>query len=258
MARASSTIEKAVAAAVVPQGDPEALLARRAVLEERHGELLGVETELKNRLAKEMSELLRQAETIRGAHRGRSGKEPLQVLDQDVLSWRNDVRIHGIVVPKLALLSTHAGTTSISGGTHAPVLPERLAWWYKDVRNGLNDASKRRFPKVRRHQATIAFAYKGAIPNDARQLIKDEAKNFDSIYLLAESPTEHWTYTDVIETAADRMRKALKNVHLDPLILGWRNNTLYLLGKFDPTPIETYVSEEFAHKALPVVSGVGR
>jgi hypothetical protein len=59
--------------------------------------------------------------------------------------------------------------------------------------------------------------------------------------MLVEAPHEQWT---IKNEEKERVR------YLDPLILGHRGSDLFLVGSFDPTPIEEYVAAEFTMKEL--------
>lgn len=75
----------------------------------------------------------------------------------------------------------------------------------------------------------------GMIPDDARELISSKVADFDGIIILAEAKS--WI-TEV--TVLSRV---------DPLILGYKYDQLFYLGKFDPvSPTESFVAQEFVIK----------
>jgi hypothetical protein len=82
---------------------------------------------------------------------------------------------------------------------------------------------------------TFRHKFSGIIPKHIRDLVKTEQKNFDIIYLVEESHS--WKINDeVVETP--------KN--LDPLIIGRKNGTHFLLAKFDVTPLENLIATEYS------------
>lgn len=82
---------------------------------------------------------------------------------------------------------------------------------------------------------TFKHKFSGIIPKHIRDLVKTEQKNFDIIYLVEESHS--WKIDDdVVETP--------KN--LDPLIIGRKNGTHFLLAKFDVTPLENLIATEYS------------
>lgn len=77
---------------------------------------------------------------------------------------------------------------------------------------------------------------------------------FPAVYLLADAPTEAWRFKSTVETIADRRsRRAAARAErrerwLDPLVLGYGNKKLWVLGAFDATAIEEYIQAEFVSK----------
>lgn len=83
------------------------------------------------------------------------------------------------------------------------------------------------------YNLTITAKYTGVIPNKTRLKILEAQKDkyFESIYILAEIP--EWKIEEISTPATD------------PLILGYANNSLYIIDIFDTTPIEYYINKEF-------------
>lgn len=82
----------------------------------------------------------------------------------------------------------------------------------------------------------IEAEYRGGVmPDDLRTKVKDVGRRrlFDEIFVIAEAPS--WKINTVARTKSD------------PLVVGWLENTaqMFLIGAFDPTPLERYVEEQF-------------
>lgn len=182
-----------------------------------------------------------------------------RILSQSVLRWRHDFRftrsaIFKVPLPKLALVNISSPTFFLSrmenSRQETSIMPTSCQICYNDVLAQLNRATA--FFK----KSTLSFTWRGLIPDDARAVI-DEAESFfghykssnsysdkndtPRVYLLMEAPHEQWT---IKNEEKERVR------YLDPLILGHRGADLFLVGSFDPTPIEEYVAAEFTMKEL--------
>lgn len=182
-----------------------------------------------------------------------------RVLDKSVLRWRYDLRytrsgIFKVPLPKLALINISSPTFYLCRMEHSrqetSLMPSSCTVYYNDILKQLDRATA--FFK----KSTLSFTWRGLVPDDAKQII-DEAEGFfghykssggyanevgnPRIYLLVEAPHEQWT---IKNEEKERVR------HLDPLILGHRGSDLFMIGSFDPTPIEEYVAAEFTMKEL--------
>src|SRR5574343_512728 len=82
---------------------------------------------------------------------------------------------------------------------------------------------------------SFTHTFSGLVPDNVRDLIMNEKRNFDSITLIEES--YNWNIDDSI--------KIQKKPNPDPLIVGRKNNIHYLLTKFDVTPLENLIATEF-------------
>jgi hypothetical protein len=174
-----------------------------------------------------------------------------------VLRWRHDFRftrsaIYKVPLPKLALINISSPTFYLarmedSRQATSP-MPAGCDAYYSDILKQLNRATA--FFK----KSMLSFTWRGLIPDDAKKTI-DEAEKFfgrykgqysseignPRVYLLVEAPHEQWA---IKNEEKERVR------YLDPLILGHRGTDLFLIGSFDPTPIEEYVAAEFTMKEL--------
>jgi hypothetical protein len=76
------------------------------------------------------------------------------------------------------------------------------------------------------------------VPAEAKQAIADARKDFskDELFFLAETTKDNWK----VEITPTPMM-------LDPLVVAVREDEVYYITKFDPTPLEDYASKEFTH-----------
>ncbi|MEK7612409.1 MAG: hypothetical protein AAB407_03650 [Patescibacteria group bacterium] len=105
-----------------------------------------------------------------------------------------------------------------------PLLPEPLAHCFNDVRS----LFERELEKKWLGSKTIGVTYAGVIPAPVRDNIRKAKKNFKDVFILAE-PGD-WNVAEVL---------------IDPLVVGWDGSSLWLVDKYDTTPTEDYISQEF-------------
>lgn len=112
----------------------------------------------------------------------------------------------------------------------SPELPSEIAFQYRDtiVHLGKKIAASSR---VGSYELSASLP-SGFIPDTLREQIKRAWRVFDSIFVIAEAKFK---------------LNAIFVPKGDPLVVGWKkgNSTMYLIGKYDPTPLETYVEEQF-------------
>lgn len=87
-------------------------------------------------------------------------------------------------------------------------------------------------------KASISLKMAGVVPESARKIIQDNRHDFNHIYIVAEA--KDWKYTKNNKVRLDRIFG-----ETDPLIIGRKNGIDYLLGTFDLTDLETWLSKEF-------------
>lgn len=83
---------------------------------------------------------------------------------------------------------------------------------------------------------TFSHKFSGIIPDNVRELIKNEQINFERIYLIEEG--YNWKINDSVELK--------KKPNPDPLIVGVKDGRYWLLTKFDVTPLENLIATEFS------------
>lgn len=98
------------------------------------------------------------------------------------------------------------------------------------------------FKRLRQNTKTKNYKYEfeGQIPNDVREIYHNEKKNFDSIHLICDAKNR-WVAEE----------RPLPPPNPDPLLVGVKKlksgkDLVFLLAKFDLTPAEQYIVDEFA------------
>lgn len=247
VAPSADVLKEALATASLPATDLDGLrvLQRRLMVEQDAA--LGIEVTLKRRLANELVEV-GNAIAAAQVNKARDGSK-LSHLDLEVLRWRHPrVRRGEVPRPQVALIETsHAAVRfrAVRGSfDEVKVTPTyqnaTLDFCYLDV----NEALVRKTRQTRRmvREANLAFQFEGVIPAASRAVIQQARTVFPAVFLLVDSPHESWSYTTMRETIRQRMAR------LDPLILGFGAEKLWVLDAFDATAVEQYIQAEFTSK----------
>lgn len=159
------------------------------------------------------------------------------ILDQSVLRWRHGGLVKRCIpVPVLAMIDPFNSDTMTLGDRDHYSMRGVITHNYQDVQDGCTTRARKIEGRCR-----ISFTWKGVLPNEIRDLIHQERSSYDRIHLLVNSPKDQWKYQQELNP---RPR------HIDPLVLGEIKGQLVLLGQFDPTPLEQYVSSEFTARQL--------
>lgn len=109
-----------------------------------------------------------------------------------------------------------------------------------------------------------SFTFRGLIPDVTRIAIADAIKShkFDGIYILAESPADEWEIAhdpgkswftegaDHVAQTRTQIRSALAAIAADPIVAGYAHGALWVIDRFDTTPLEEYLLGEFSHRQL--------
>jgi len=111
--------------------------------------------------------------------------------------------------------------------------PKDFPWEFREIFNPTKQALQGKLKK--RTKKTFTFTFSGVIPKESRELIlrAEKSRHFDHI-LLAADTTGQWKVDE----------RPLPPPSPDPLIIGMRGEVLYLLGSFDMTIFETWLSYE--------------
>lgn len=236
------------------RGDAEKL----ARLEALDKTLFGAEAEAKQALAVEITEIRSRLARQSFASKANYPRIPLEVL-----AWRHKAYTYPenyffsllhAQAPKLALVSLHEPTITFSVDDKArfstnPWLPEPVQKAYEPLVKSLA-----RVTSIDGREVELSFTFKGMIPSSTRAKIEaakddfpgahdryDYSRQPTGIYLLVESTPAQWRIRHV-----GRAWPKLREVLADPLVVGYRDNALWLIDSFDPTPFETYIATEFS------------
>lgn len=178
------------------------------------------------------------------------------ILNMDVLRWRwirhLNANVLRMPVPKLALINLSGPTFFIERreekGQTCSVLPPGLPEsHYGDIIKQLNRAT------AFGSRYKLSFTWEGIIPQASAEIISEAEEFFGDyntsasysrdvrprVYFLAEAPFDGWTVD------SERSPRPPKPRYVDPLIVGHYFDKLYVVGSFDPTPLEQYIAAEF-------------
>lgn len=214
------------------------LEAREKFLRERRSGLTTFERNTRTQIDQERNAILAERRNITFV----SKMVGFKSLPLDVLSWRHDqsftleyfdwshsrksFKIHP---PKLALFN---GVPDVvfSGSTRSTEYNQVIHAQYEDI-----------WELLRTHNAYVMLttSFHGVIPDEIRKIISNPPKSeigWDSKpMLLADAPYDSW---NLMVDPTPR--------YLDPLVVRLGAERLWVLGQFDPTPLEQYLLDEFA------------
>ncbi len=111
-----------------------------------------------------------------------------------------------------------------------PELPMPILECYEDVIGRL-------FTRATSKQVNLDLTshFTGIFPVEIRQVIRQAKTKFDQVFIIAEA--QKWELTE--------SKPVVVPHNADPLVVGWKNNKLYLIDSFDLTTVENYVRSEF-------------
>lgn len=95
------------------------------------------------------------------------------------------------------------------------------------------------------HRQTLTFnstythSFNGVLPNEIRNIVKNERGGFDSIFLVEEA--YDWK---IKHSEEEIVTKVPRNV--DPILVGFKNERAFVLAKFDVSPLEQHLLSEFS------------
>jgi len=196
-------------------------------LDKLHKEMIGFEEIASDKVSARLKELRLEkiaSETL---------TEYRRFVNLSFLSWRDKNRY-----PKLVLFSLDSPTFSIRGTDWSwddritPELPEELRKYYTDVTRYLSQRCRVFFST--KSEIRISCLYSGVIPPETRKKIEQAKSIFKRVFILAEATK--WTETSTPKPILDP----------DPIVVGWNGgDTLYMIDKFDLTPVEKLLAVEF-------------
>jgi hypothetical protein len=224
-----TTLERVVALVepetkIVP---PEQINAEIARLTEQQRQLFGFEEGANDAIKKRLEELSRLA-------RFPDMSTYRKFTTLSMLDWRGKN-----YYPKIVLFSLKNPVFKIKGGESDfyrdidPELPKELAVHYKDVQDRFCAMCNRWTCNY--STFSISCRYDGVIPPATRQKTKQAVNVFglDKVFIMAEATK--WAEQSTPKPILD----------LDPLVVGWDGASLWLIDKFDLTPIEQMLAVEF-------------
>lgn len=175
----------------------------------------------------------------------------LPKLSFEPLAWRHQSGLPKIVPMDLRIPTFSIGASRGDSRTTCsyvnPNLPALLRECFRDVAE-----MAERYCYRRRSSMEYTFEFTGMIPDSTRLKISEATTRFDWIYLLVETPDTAWKVkrTKGI-TRRQEIREALANISIDPIVVGYKHDALWVIDKFDLTSVEQYVLDEFSQLALP-------
>lgn len=161
-------------------------------------------------------------------------------LSLEPLSWRHDERLGGefaeTPLPVFAVVNVFSDDGMRISALWADFRPvfnngDLMYKIYDDVRHGLTRTGSDIFTERR----AISWWFTGVIPATTRDRImatKDEfsPRQRPEVFLICETKPQDWEGTVTLA---------------DPLVVGYAHNSFWLIDRFDPTSLESYVEQEF-------------
>lgn len=156
-------------------------------------------------------------------------------LSHEPLKWRNSQ-----MAPRLIPFSIDApvfsffanttvarmgGEVKVETGT-TPTLPTALQPYYADVLTMMENWAQKNVKST-----TLSAQFTGVIPESTKMRIAHARTIFPQLFILAEVKT--WRQNEQAPT------------EVDPLVMGFANDSLWLVDAFDTTPTEEYIQREF-------------
>lgn len=263
----SKTIERALSTAVTVYEDVshrEDLLNEAERLVEMRKTLLPVEEASRRELEQRVDVLLREAHRLEIAET----LDKPAVLDPIVFSWTNTVpgwkadgkgpfnfkqgRWVEIEVPALAYIPLSRSDLTLATDS----------WGHVEV-NGWR-STERSFPPAvydhyfetmqsiraldRERAVTLTYTYSGVLPDNVRQIVRDETrtddygksrlKRFDELALVCDA--SKW------DIQTQKAPPPPPPAVWDPILVGILKGDFWILATFDPTPLEQYIASEFS------------
>lgn len=245
-----AAVQEALKRALVPEGDLDEITVEAEMLAKKSKGLLPVETHVKEAIKERMKELKLQSDRV--AFHTETG---LQMIPLDVLTWRVLQKVPGLFgstvkLPQLALIPVEEDNPSMrfnGYNLHDPGYPKRVSQCWFDVMNSIGHAGGED------NRVSAVFTYTGAIPDDVRQKIHDTIASKVFHTSLAPHPVMNQQLYLLCEATpwkvdTKKIPKPSFLQRIDPLVVGYAHEALWLVDQFDPTAIEEYIAIEFASR----------
>jgi len=224
------------------ESDEKRLAAEIAAVGKTIDGLLGIEVDAKPALVAKKRELVTKHE--HAALMAKAPKSGYPLLSLEPFSWRDKdgwprLVFFGLDSPDFAMGFRKSleyrrddwggeSAYTVARPIISPELPKALSACYSDV------IARLRKRCARNHSIRLRARYAGVIPTEAKKKIEKARKVFKKVFIVAEPKGFS------LET-----KKIAVPLPVDPLIVGWDGNFLWLVGSFDTTPVEEYVKQEF-------------
>lgn len=89
---------------------------------------------------------------------------------------------------------------------------------------------------------SLKYEYRGAVPSEIKEIINTETRfKRDDMAFICE--VDEWE----VRASERSVRARISDALLDPILVGYKNDALWVLGSFDPTPVEQYLLHEFTN-----------
>lgn len=223
----------AMTATPAPDVDSPTLDRQIAAAERQRNNLLAVEDEARRKIDIRLQELKAQKQHL---------LHPYPRLSLEPLSWRGKDGL-----PVLAVFTPDSDTAHIRISRDAwhvheewsPELPARFRVHYEDLLKNVRQRQREVY-----NDWSITAQFTGVLPDATRERIRAAMAEFpwrwerdggernvaQGVFLIAEA---QWK------------KREVKAPRLDPLVVAWDGQNLYLIDHFDLTPVEKLVVEEF-------------
>lgn len=174
-----------------------------------------------------VSVLQREIDTIKNL------KERYQGILLEPLTWRREGEIKAIKYPAIVVFALDDQFVTLRAERYGTEYqPSSVPYVLKSKYGDVLDALATKVRSSRKEEVQLSCEFSGTIPADVKEKIIQAKVDFkEHVYILAE-PAE-WSL------------KETKAIDPDPLVVGYHEDTpnvLWLIAKFDTTPIEDLVA----------------
>lgn len=168
----------------------------------------------------------------------RQSQLPYPKMSLEPLTWRN--RQH---YPRVVLFSPYMPHWQlIVGRNHDGRDAFQTSPEYNDtIRDLYDDVVRRLLNQIDTGtRATLTAQWEGVIPNNIKNQIAAVRQQVGekNVFILAEPTNYTLSFKEI--------PKPVRVPNPDPLVVVWHGGSLYLVDKFDVTPVEHYIASEFA------------
>lgn len=202
------------------------LKAGMAAIQERRKTLLSVEQHTSNELSKHFNGLRaesdRTQQAVSAIEFGQRTGYPC--LSAEVFGWRTP-ECRPVLVP--FHIDTANVTLTWDQWGSMQISPDKVRWMIGDL---WKDVKRPEGMRATRANTAMTATFTGVIPEGVRTRIREHAK--DPVFLIQE--VSEWD-----------VRHIAHPVHTDPLVVIHKYGRLWLIDRFDTTPVEEYIAQEF-------------